>query len=303
MNIRIITSRILTAARGHMRSLAIPAAAAIALGLGVMPHLTIGKAAAAPPMGGGYTDVIAIPVNDPAVKEIAASLIKPDGAGPFPLVVYMPPCGGPNFPLELQQEKVWIGRLTAMNVAVLIVDPLMPRGLDKGICDKLLTVVKDVREKNESVLQLIQQGGDDAAAALKLAKTLPGIDPKKIFLMGFSSGGTAALRGADPKLAGNEETGLAGVVAYYPLCYEGIEATAPTLILIGDKDDWVDLAACQALQGKTNFEVATYPGATHAFTMQFDQPFEWAGHKMAYAAESTEEAAKRVEAFISAHLK
>ena len=46
-------------------------------------------ATAAPPIGGGYTNVIAIPVNDPSVKEIAGALFKPQGAGPFPAVVYM----------------------------------------------------------------------------------------------------------------------------------------------------------------------------------------------------------------------
>jgi hypothetical protein len=47
-----------------------------------------------PPISGGYTDVISIPVNDPAIKAIAGSLIKPTGAGPFPAVVYMSGCGG-----------------------------------------------------------------------------------------------------------------------------------------------------------------------------------------------------------------
>jgi hypothetical protein len=47
-----------------------------------------------PPMGGGYTDVIAIPVDDPSVRAIAGRLFKPTGAGPFPAVVYMSGCGG-----------------------------------------------------------------------------------------------------------------------------------------------------------------------------------------------------------------
>jgi len=46
-----------------------------------------------PPMGGGYTDVIPIPVNDPATKAIAGALFKPPGAGPFPAVVYVAGAG------------------------------------------------------------------------------------------------------------------------------------------------------------------------------------------------------------------
>ena len=44
--------------------------------------------------GGGYTNVIPIPVDDPATKAIAGALFKPDGAGPFPAVVYMSGCEG-----------------------------------------------------------------------------------------------------------------------------------------------------------------------------------------------------------------
>jgi hypothetical protein len=53
---------------------------------------TPAAAQTAPPMGGGYKDVIPIPVNDPTIKAIAGSLFKPEGAGPFPGVVYMSGC-------------------------------------------------------------------------------------------------------------------------------------------------------------------------------------------------------------------
>ena len=52
------------------------------------------RAEAPPPMGGGYTDVIPIPVNDSAIKAIAGALFKPSGAGPFPVVIYLSGCGG-----------------------------------------------------------------------------------------------------------------------------------------------------------------------------------------------------------------
>jgi len=280
------------------------AIAAVAFGAGAMdtPHLV--QAADLPQMGGGYANVIPIPVEDPAVKEIAGALVKPDGAGPFSAVVYMPPCGGPNFPIELKQEKFMIDRMLSKGIAVFVVDPLMPRGLDQGNCDKYLAVLEDVRNKNEAVLELLRQGGDDAAAALKVAKTLPDIDPKKIFLMGFSSGATASLYATDPKAEGASDTEIAGVVAYYPLCDENRDAAVPTLILIGEMDDWTGpVAACQALQSKGNYEVVVYPGATHAFSMPFDKPFDFAGHHLAYDEATTMEAAQRAEAFIDAHMK
>ena len=121
--------------------------------------------------------------------------------------------------------------------------------------------------------------------------------------MGFSSGGTAVLHATDPKSSTANDTEIAGVVSYYPLCGEKAEAAVPTLVLIGEKDDWVSVPACQALQVKPNFEVAVYPGATHSFTMQFEKPFEFAGHQLAYDEASTMQAAERTEAFIAAQLK
>ena len=67
---------------------------------------TIALSQTAPPMGGGYKDVVAIPVDDPDVKAIAGALFKPEGAGPFPAVVYMSGCGGLNAPPEVSQEKI-----------------------------------------------------------------------------------------------------------------------------------------------------------------------------------------------------
>jgi dienelactone hydrolase len=194
--------------------------------------------------------------------------------------------------------------MLSKGIATFIVDPLTPRGQDEGNCDKLLTVLTDVQNKNEAVLQLLKQGGDDAVAALKVVKAMPDIDPKKVFLMGFSAGATASLYATDPKAPGAHDTKIAGVVAYYPLCYDNVEASVPTLVLIGEKDDWTGpVAACQALKSKNNFEVVVYPGATHAFSMRFDKPFDFAGHHLAYDETSTKEAEQRAEAFIDAHLK
>jgi dienelactone hydrolase len=262
------------------------------------------QAAEAPPIGGGYTNAISIPVNDPSVKEIAGALFKPQGTGPFPALVYMPPCGGPNNPAEFQQEKFVIDRMLSKGVATLIVDPLTPRGENKGNCDKLLTVLADVQNKNQAVLQLLTQGGDDAVAALKAVKAMSDIDPNKVFLIGYSAGATASLYAVDTKTPGTHDTKVAGVIAYYPLCYDNVDPSVPTLVMIGDKDDWTGpVASCQTLNGKTNFEVVVYPGATHAFSMPFAKPFDFAGHHLAYDEASTKAAEERTEAFIDAHLK
>ena len=74
-----------------------------ALAVGATLGVAIPAAAqTAPPMGGGYTNVIQIPVDDPATKAIAGALFKPTGKGPFPAVVYISGCNG-VFPTDLSR--------------------------------------------------------------------------------------------------------------------------------------------------------------------------------------------------------
>jgi dienelactone hydrolase len=73
--------------------------------------------------------------------------------------------------------------------------------------------------------------------------------------------------------------------------------------MVGEKDDWTPAAKCQAVTGKTDFEVIVYPGDTHAFTMNFGKPLDFAGHHMEYDEKGTQDAQQRAEAFIAAHIK
>lgn len=285
-----------------MKSKVLIAVAAVSAFFTVMAATT--SWAETPRMGGNYKNVVAIPVNDPAVKAIAGALTMPEGKGPFPVVVYIPPCGGPNFPMELAQEKSWIEQLRGKGIATLIVDPFVPRGLVEGNCSQLLTVLDDVRNKKEATLAILTQAGSDAAAAVKAVKAMPDIDPSKVFLMGLSYGGTASLYAADAHAPGEHDNAVAGVVSYFPLCYDNLQVSVPTLIMIGDKDDWTGpVAACEALKGKSNIEVVVYPGATHAFTMPFDKPINVAGHVLAYDPAATKDAAARATAFFEMHSK
>lgn len=252
------------------------------------PHAL--QAADAPPIGGGYTNAIAIPVTDPSVKAIAGALFKPEGSGPFPAVVYMSGCNGLNFPPEIQQEKRVIDNFLSNGIATLIVDPFTARGEKDGACDKLN-------------VQGFTRGGNDAVAAVKVLKAMPDIDPGKIFLQGYSYGAISALYAVDTKTPGSHDTSVAGLIAYYPYCYDNVDPAVPTLVLIGEKDDWTPAAACKAVTGKTDFELVVYPGATHGFTEPFEKPFDVDGHHLAHDEAATKNAQERVDAFIANRLK
>src|SRR5215475_9356422 len=81
------------------------AAAVTAIGLSCATGLQAQAADQTPPIGGGYTNVTAIPVNDPAIKAISGALFKPAGAGPFPAVVYLIGCAGLDPPPIRAQLK------------------------------------------------------------------------------------------------------------------------------------------------------------------------------------------------------
>jgi dienelactone hydrolase len=165
-------------------------AQAVATGVAVtvLPSLVVGQEP--PLMGGGYTDVIAIPVDDPATKAIAGALFKPDGAGPFPAVVYMSTCSG----LAPAFEKSVIDHLRARGVATLIVDPFTPRN-ESGICENL----NDPNLNEKRWAEYATRGGHDAIAAVKVLRSIPDIDPNRIFLQGYSYGAGASLFAVDPR--------------------------------------------------------------------------------------------------------
>jgi len=145
-------------------------------------------------MGGGYTNVIAIPVDDPDTKAIAGALFKPQGAGPFPAVIYLGFCAGFDEQVERAVQKTLVERLPAKGFATLIVDPYTPRGQANGVCDEADTSDSDAHRYE-------LRGAEDAYAALNALAKLPGIDPKRVFLLGYGHAGNSAILATDSHAA------------------------------------------------------------------------------------------------------
>lgn len=254
-----------------------------------------GTAQTAPPIGGGYTNVIPIPVDDPTTKTIAGALFKPVGAGPFPAVVYMSGCSGLDNSPEFALERTVVDHLLAKGVAVLIVDPFTPRNEPHGVCKEL---------SKDTFLKYATRGGNDAVAAVKTVKAMPDIDPNRVFLQGYSFGAISSLFATDPKTPGAHDSKIAGLIAYYPYCWDTIEFSAPTIVLIGEKDDWTPAKLCQAVQGKPNLEeVDVFPGAFHGFVMPMGEPIEYLGHHIAFDVKDTLDAQQAADTFMAKHLK
>ncbi len=236
--------------------------------------------------------MIPIPVDDPAVKSIAGALFKPEGAGPFPIVIYMSGCAGIDIPPDRAMQKVLIDHLQSKGVATLIVDPFTVRHEDQGVCDKV-----------GSGPEVFVRGAKDVAAVRKAVAGMPDIDQKHVFLQGYSYGAIASLMASDVKNPASGTLGLAGVIAYYPYCAQDVERSVPTLVLIGDKDDWTIAENCKAVKDKPNMDVVVLPGATHGFAMPMDKPVDFQGHHIAYDEKATKDAQERADAFMAAHMK
>ncbi len=223
-----------------------------------------------------------------APLQIPATLILPDGAGPFPAIVVMHDCSGLG-PRSSGAPRRWANQLVADGYVVLMPDSFTPRDLPNGICTESL-------ERLRGASGFARAG--DAYGALAYLRSLPAIDGKRIGLMGASNGGFTTLASMyvplDPKnrLRAAKQDGFAAAVALYPTCggpygswstrraegnrgpvvgYSGVyQSIAPLLILIGEKDDWTPAETCRRLAESSRaethpVEIKVYPGAHHSF--------------------------------------
>lgn len=255
-------------------------AAAIAIAVGAMVASPPVSAAQGSNIGGGH---IAIPVDDPQTKEIAGSLFKPAGAGPFPAVIYMGTCANVDSGEENFLHSALRGRLISKGFAVLIVDPYSLRHEPHGICDQAKVGG-----------QYDARGARDIYAAMDVLRAMPEIDSNRIFVEGYSLGASAALSAINVRTAAAHKAKLAGVIAFSPYCEQDAALSAPALILVGDRDIWTSVKHCQALEHSPNVKVVVYPGVGHSFTMAF-------GHNSRYDHNAAGDARGRAEAFLDAH--
>jgi len=188
----------------------------------------------------------------PDTVEVEAYLSKPDGAGPFPAVVYLHGCGG----LSKSTRHRIAELMTGWGYVTLAVDSFATRGL-KTSCDNYPAA---------------RQG--DALAALRYLSAQGFVDPQRIAAVGSSQGAITALRlvsSAVNLFAVPDDLKFRAVVAYYPLCNVATEQLSlPTLVLIGELDDWTPAWVCERwMERRTGkgapVKLVVYPGAYHNF--------------------------------------
>jgi len=269
-------------------------------------------------------------------EQITATLIKPEGGGPFPAVVIMHDCSGlgsrsSGAPLRWAQE------LVSQGYVALIPDSFTPRGFPDGVC----TV-----PRNQSNITNGYIRAGDAYGALAALRKLPYVDGKHIGIIGGSHGGWTTLAAMfkpireDAPLADVKHNGFTAAVALYPGCasrygawstvrqndtsgpvvsHSGVyQPIAPLLILIGEKDDWTPAEDCREMVNvsrKAGFpiDIIIYPGAYHSFDS--DKPVRYDPHRTNNSsptgkgattggnAAAWSDSKKQVSSFFGQHLK
>jgi dienelactone hydrolase len=221
-------------------------------------------------------------------------LRRPSGVGPFPAVVLLHGCNG--FPESLDQR--WGMKLAAWGYVTLTVDSLLPRGL-KNACRGGLPMGVSF----------------DAHQALDFLGQQPFVDAGRVAVLGFSQGGFLSLSSVESgQIESPTKHKFRAAVAFYPRCV-GIKGpiTVPSLILIGEKDDWTPADACRKLaNGEDDLGVSRskgdgaalqlkiFPGAYHAFDVSsLEKPVSYFGHHLEYNKAAADEASEILREFLA----
>lgn len=136
----------------------------------------------------------------------ASKMFKPQGSGPFPAVVMLPTCAGHE---SRHVFDVWAKAALQRGYAVLVVDPLTPRGVT--------TPGENCHPPTKVPEWRLRKDAYDAAEHLRKQ---PFVDPEHIGLLGLSQGAIAAL-GLSASLRETPEGQpvFRAIVSNYPVCF------------------------------------------------------------------------------------
>jgi len=220
---------------------------------------------------------------------ITGELYRPSGDGRHPAVIALHGCAGR---LDRLSERAISDRFTAHGYAVLWPDSYKARGIPHEC-----TYVP------EPVDRLL-----DVYGALDWLAAQPYVDPARIAVLGMADGGTMALAAVSPAgfAQGLSKRRFAASVAYYPFCHAGYaEVDVPTLILIGEQDDWMPANECRRMMARrvastVPERLIVYPGAQHGFNLAglAGHPVDAFRHHMEFAPAADGAAAQAVTEFL-----
>jgi dienelactone hydrolase len=258
--------------------------------------LTAGGLASAPAQSSESSPVVVEFENPLASPQpLQGYLRRTNGAGPSPAVVLLHSCNGDWRRLDQR----WGLRIASWGYVTLTVDSFGPRGI-KNTCGGGAPV----------------DMAFDAYRALNFLMQQPFVDSARVAALGFSQGGWLALtsveRGIVEQISPNK---FRAAIAFYPPClgFKG-NMTVPTLILIGERDDWMLADECRNMvDGRDDWGISrrkgegvpvrlvVYPDAFHAFdASSLRTPVEYFGHHLEFNQAATDQSIDAVHEFLDA---
>ena len=229
-----------------------------------------------------------------AARPLQGLLRQPNSAGRSPAVVLLHSCNG-NWQ---RLDERWGKLVASWGYVTLTVDSFGPRGL-KNTCSS-----------SGAPADLVL----DAYRALNFLVRQPTVDPARVAAIGFSQGGWLALtsveRGIFEQTAENK---FRAAVAFYPPCLGFKDnMTVPTLILVGELDDWTLAEECRNMvDGRDDYGISrqkgqgipiklvVYPGAHHAFdAANLTTPASLLGHHLEFNQRATDQSIAAVREFL-----
>jgi dienelactone hydrolase len=196
-----------------------------------------------------------------------AQLYKPDGNGPFPVVIALHACGGLSGNAEpvLPRYRDWAEQFLKAGYAVLLPDSFGSRELGPQC---------RVKERKVSARR---ERASDVHAARQWLLQQGWVARDRINLIGWAHGASAVLWAVRPQTqaaARAAEPDYRSAIAFYPECRisarTGWSTRVPTLLLIGANDDVASPPLCKQMvdgaRGRSALaRIVVYPSAAHDF--------------------------------------
>lgn len=238
-------------------------------------------------------EMVQIPVS-PLPFVLQGLLRRPEGAGRSPAIVLLPNCGKH----AKSVDENWGARISSWGYVTLTIDSFGPRGIKN--CDR----------GNADYSDMVF----DAYRGLNFLIQKRFINPKRAAVVGFAAGAwqtlSAVERGAIEQASGSK---FRAAVAFYPHCrgFKGI-MTVPTLILIGERDEFAGVDGCRKMAaGEDDMGISrqkgegapvrliVYPEAYFGFDRPALKTAIWQlGHRLEFNQAAADQSSKALREFL-----
>lgn len=246
---------------------------------GAVPDMPAARAPSAAELGVQTVEIPRASAKDAedTPQTLTAYWVAPPQKAPAagaPVIVALHGCSGLYTPAGTDAKALgsryrgYAQWLSARGYAVVLPDSFGPRGKPHGICTERYAA----RDINGAVRRA------DILATMRWVAAQPGVDARRIVLLGWSNGAQAVLEAVDASRHWPADTPhIDRAVAFYPGCASAQKRSdyrlnAPLLLLAGANDDWTPADHCQALQTavlarqpQARFELEMFGGAYHGF--------------------------------------